>query len=424
MNAPQYGPQYGPMRRVVPVESGPKLSPAEFGLALAELHARPTLQALCDAAAQVGTDALGSTWVAVVARRTPDGPLQSMANAGPGASPWPVAAPSIGAEAAWALFQRLDGKATVAPTVSDALGNAVERGAASALQLAVRPEHVCLAPVVVEGLPVGVVLVLVRGEGVPEEAVLALADHTATATRGQLLMERMRNQGDVDQATFLINRAAFDIYAAREVTRARRYKRPLSLLVLSPADPDDDTLRRLGSDVMAVIRVMDILARLDEGRLALLLPETERAGATTLARRTEQRNPGLRVTVATLPGDGTTWEALLAAAESKVRSLGSAVGASAAFEVAATDAERAAGEATDSGPLDGSTPDAGLQTPDPEDSLLDPHAIARDLSGRGPVPTERFTQQNGPRRSLREAFPSFHQQRNDTGYRFPNGGHT
>lgn len=424
MNAPQYGPQYGPMRRAAPAESGPTVSPAEFGLALAELHARPTLQALCDAAAQVGTDALGSTWVALVARRTPDGPVQSMANAGPGASPWPVAPPTIAVEQAQELFHRLDGKATVAPTVNEALGTAVERGVASALQLAVRPEHVCIAPVVVEGLPVGVVLVLVRGEGVPEEAVMALADHTATATRGQLLMERMRNQGDIDQSTFLINRAAFDIYAAREVTRARRYKRPLSLLVLSPADPDDETLRRLGSDVMAVIRVMDILARLDDGRLALLLPETERAGATTLARRTEQRNPGLRVTVATLPGDGTTWEALLAAAESKVRGPASGVATSAAVNVEATVAERAGDEALDPDAAALAPPDAGPQTPDPEASLLDPHAIARDLSGRGPVPTERFTPQNGPRRSLREAFPSFHQQRNDTGYRFPNGGHT
>lgn len=399
MNAPQFGP----MRRMTLVETGPKVSPAEFGLALADLHARPTFQSLCDAAAKVGTDALGPTWVTLLVRRTPDGPLQPTAHTGPGASPWPVAVPVIAPEQARALFNTLNGKAKLKPTVNDALGDAIEHGAASSLQLAVRPEHVCITPVIVEGLPLGVVLVLVRGENVPEEAVLALADHTATATRGQLLIERMRNQGDIDQATFLINRAAFDINAAREVTRARRYRRPLSLLVLSPADADDETLRRLGSDVMAVIRVVDILARLDDKRLVLLLPETERAGATILARRTEARNPGLRVTVAALPGDGPSLESLLATAMPRMDT-----------PIARQQTELTA----DAQPTDARDSDTPLI--DADEPQADEPQPTRTPGVNQSTSSERFTPQNGPRRNLRDAFPKFHQNRTDTGFRTSN----
>ncbi len=85
-----------------------------------------------------------------------------------------------------------------------------------------------------------------------------------------------------------------------ELERARRYSRPLSMVVLE------------GGDVSRIeVRLTDIVVRLDRARVALVAPETPAAGARVAARRVAEECGGRIVGVATFPEQGVTAAALL-----------------------------------------------------------------------------------------------------------------
>jgi diguanylate cyclase (GGDEF)-like protein len=97
-----------------------------------------------------------------------------------------------------------------------------------------------------------------------------------------------------DPLTGLDNRRAFSQALARELQRARRYRRPLSVVVLDvdgfkAVNEDvghvvaDVLLQLLASVLRDRIRSGDILARIGGEELALLLPETDLAAARRVA---------------------------------------------------------------------------------------------------------------------------------------------
>jgi two-component system cell cycle response regulator len=100
----------------------------------------------------------------------------------------------------------------------------------------------------------------------------------------------------LDNLTGLANRREFDDVLAREFARARRYGRRFSVLTL---DIDyfktvndtfghprgDDVLMELGRLIKARLRANDLAARLGGEEFALILPETELAGAATVAEQ-------------------------------------------------------------------------------------------------------------------------------------------
>jgi diguanylate cyclase (GGDEF)-like protein len=142
-----------------------------------------------------------------------------------------------------------------------------------------------------------------------------------------------------DSLTGLANRRHFMEALEQEVDRSERYGRPLSLVAL---DLDhfktvndshghaagDAVLSEAARALRAVCRDVDIPARMGGEEFALLLPETDTAGARTVAERarehiagTAHRSPAgesFRVTaslgVATLR-PGASGEALLQAAD-------------------------------------------------------------------------------------------------------------
>lgn len=109
----------------------------------------------------------------------------------------------------------------------------------------------------------------------------------------------------IDPLTGLTNRRGFFDAAAAEVDRARRYERTLTLLML---DADhfkrindeyghaggDEALRHLATILAATLRASDLAGRLGGEEFAVLLPETDLAGARQLAQR-------LRMGIATSP---------------------------------------------------------------------------------------------------------------------------
>jgi diguanylate cyclase (GGDEF)-like protein len=95
---------------------------------------------------------------------------------------------------------------------------------------------------------------------------------------------------NVDPATGVRNRRGYELELGREVARAERSGRPLSVIVVE-VDGRESTavntgaLAEVARLVTRVTRRSDISCRRGERELAILLPGTEESGATVLTRR-------------------------------------------------------------------------------------------------------------------------------------------
>ncbi len=75
-----------------------------------------------------------------------------------------------------------------------------------------------------------------------------------------------------------------------ELERARRHERPLSVVLLTPVptlgrDLDPDTLERAVTAARSVSRSTDLLGSLAEGRIIIVMPETDKDGAAAAISR-------------------------------------------------------------------------------------------------------------------------------------------
>jgi diguanylate cyclase (GGDEF)-like protein len=100
----------------------------------------------------------------------------------------------------------------------------------------------------------------------------------------------------VDGLTQIANRRAFDEALQREISRAQRYERPMSLLLF---DVDhfkqtndrwghlagDMVLRELAATVAPQLRRQDTVARVGGEEFAVIAPEVDLAGARVLAEK-------------------------------------------------------------------------------------------------------------------------------------------
>jgi hypothetical protein len=117
----------------------------------------------------------------------------------------------------------------------------------------------------------------------------------------------------------------------REIARARRYARPLSIILGRPRAEISDEILTQGW--MALARDVDFGSRLDASRWAMALPETGRAGASVAAERFRRgletlAGPAgcpLTLGVVTHPYHGATSIALLDSADNLSRQTDSAV---------------------------------------------------------------------------------------------------
>jgi diguanylate cyclase (GGDEF)-like protein len=137
--------------------------------------------------------------------------------------------------------------------------------------------------------------------GIAALAMLALAIWGAWV-RGRRRLER---NAFVDPVTGVANAPAFEGLLARELERAKRYKRPLALLLLEVSDgrhsvlpPLDQTLRDVTKAIQERLREGDVIVRLGPSRFAVICPEATAASGETLARALEARLEEMRVHVA------------------------------------------------------------------------------------------------------------------------------
>ena len=133
----------------------------------------------------------------------------------------------------------------------------------------------------------------------------ALADSSAIALRNAELVDRLRAQATIDPLTGCHNRRGFDEILAVEFARARRYGRPLSLVLLDidhfkhinddfGHEVGDHALQRIGRAVRHTFRTTDSAARYGGEEFALVFPETPREEGARLAER-------LRALIESLP---------------------------------------------------------------------------------------------------------------------------
>lgn len=134
-----------------------------------------------------------------------------------------------------------------------------------------------------------------------------VADSSAIALQNARSLDRLRTQASVDPLTGCLNRRGFDDRLEAEITRFQRYRRSLSVLLLDldhfkalndewGHNVGDNALKRVGGVLAQALRATDSVCRHGGEEFAILLPETSKADATTVADR-------LRRMVAALPVD-------------------------------------------------------------------------------------------------------------------------
>lgn len=137
--------------------------------------------------------------------------------------------------------------------------------------------------------------------------------------------QRLQHLAEHDGMTDLLNRRAFDARAAALVSHSARHQRSLSMLMLDVDhfkayndhlghQPGDECLRLVANALKsAARRPADLLARYGGEEFIMMLPETDAAGARTIAENAIQAVRALRIDhprsplgVVTISAGGTT----------------------------------------------------------------------------------------------------------------------
>jgi diguanylate cyclase (GGDEF)-like protein/PAS domain S-box-containing protein len=135
------------------------------------------------------------------------------------------------------------------------------------------------------------------------------ANQVAIALDNSRRVEQMEHQAVTDQLTGLYNRRAFADMAEKEVGRARRYQRPLALILF---DIDhfknvndthghlvgDQVLRILTEKVTKTTRSTDFVCRYGGEEFIVLMPEAGREEALAMAERLREMVSGITVVAA------------------------------------------------------------------------------------------------------------------------------
>lgn len=132
-------------------------------------------------------------------------------------------------------------------------------------------------------------------------ALQGLAEKVAPGITNARRFARAEERAATDELTGVRNRNAYEAELEREVARAGRTGRPLSLLVLdltreptalARVPEQDVAIREFAALVTRVTRATDILCRRGPREFAILLPETQATGARTFFSRLRQELAG------------------------------------------------------------------------------------------------------------------------------------
>ena len=128
------------------------------------------------------------------------------------------------------------------------------------------------------------------------ELLTILAGQVSLAFQNAHLISEMREMAILDEGSGLFNSRHFLDLSEREFHRARRFRRPLSVMKISidqleqirqehGPDIGGQVIRSVGEIIQANLRNVDIFGHLNEDELGIMLTETDRTGAGILSDR-------------------------------------------------------------------------------------------------------------------------------------------
>ncbi len=198
-----------------------------------------------------------------------------------------------------------------------------------------------LVPMVVESEPLGMVVFAFDQGEIDVEALELLVGHLTLAYRDLVVQDEVGRFSDIDQLTWVHSRRYLMQALESEMTRAGRYGRGLSLVLLDIDDfgqfnqtygqsLGDRLLRTVATTLAETVSPPELVARLKDDDFAVLLPETNRAAAVTTITRllaslaqvsvfsegSDEPHPvTLSVAITCFPEDANTPQALLSRAQ-------------------------------------------------------------------------------------------------------------
>jgi diguanylate cyclase (GGDEF)-like protein len=185
------------------------------------------------------------------------------------------------------------GEVEVLTDLRDLVEDVVGKAACEAAQRALGPKRVVLAPMLMDGDPLGLLAFLLKEEEFDQELLEVLTGHATLALKNLTDLEQLGQFGDVDQVTWLHNRRYLMEALDREIVRVKRYHRPLSLIFLDidrfaafresyGPSLGDRLLRSVGMLLAESATEPEVVARFGDDEFALLLPEVNRAAAVSI----------------------------------------------------------------------------------------------------------------------------------------------
>ncbi|MCL2219747.1 MAG: diguanylate cyclase [Chitinispirillia bacterium] len=168
-----------------------------------------------------------------------------------------------------------------------------------------------------------------------EQVLTTITENASVAIARSLLYQKMEKLATTDGLTGLNNHRTFQERMASELERAKRYGRPLSLLLTdidhfkrfndTYGHPVGDlVLREIAGCIRTAVRINDIPARYGGEEFAVILPETSEQGGYTTAEKIRQMveakiidsgADSLRVTISigcvTFPSYGNTQQDII-----------------------------------------------------------------------------------------------------------------
>ena len=318
---------------------------------LLPIHAAVTLDWLVDAAATAAERTLNATYTFIyfedadgtLERRAPASDLRRRSQQ-----------KAVDAFGKNAIRVRLDPR--TAPAIAEALdaneaivGDAgvvfrelLTGDAAAAAQATLGIDSAAFVPLEIAGERIGGLLLLFVGEPNAEHLQL-LADHVSCAVVNLRQADAARENGVIDIARAVFDARKIETDLQREIARADRYKREVSVAVIEATNLGllrerfgdfltERLVQRLGETLAQNARDIDVIGAYKESGYTMILTEASPEGAAAAAGRllatargtgfADAEVPGLELHLvagwATAPADGLTTDAVFAAVERRM----------------------------------------------------------------------------------------------------------
>jgi diguanylate cyclase (GGDEF)-like protein len=216
---------------------------------------------------------------------------------------------------------------------------------------AMAPEAITCVPLTARGRSLGALSVYRRGRsrafGLNDvELIQHFADVAAIALDNAKIVAELERLAGTDDLTGLANRRTFHESLSRSAAVARRHQTPLSLLLLDidnfkeindtqGHECGDEALRMFASALRGRVRASDLVARIGGDEFAILLPQTTRGEADSVARELAAHLRGcatpfpLEVSIGVASCSGASCDGLLSEADQELYAQKSARKASA-----------------------------------------------------------------------------------------------